>query len=116
MHAQRFGAASPSTAVTAPPRHPARSAPNPRSSPYKKKKAVQFAPSVRARDDERKRKRKKKKQKHEAWERDRARSDGPRIKRVACECCRVRPVGWTVDGEGYCDGCYREGREGRCGW
>ena len=60
------------------------------------KKAVRFTPSVQARDDA----------KHEAD--DRTRSNGTTIRCMACERCHVKPVGWTVDGEEYCDGCCRD--------
>lgn len=65
------------------------------------KKGVQFTPSVRAPDE----------RKQEG--RNRTKSNGTRVKRMACKYCHVKAVGWTVDDDGYCDGCYRDSRERR---
>ncbi|KAF6240727.1 hypothetical protein HO173_001400 [Letharia columbiana] len=86
------------TATTKPHHSTTTAMPKPRSC---LKKGVQFTPSVQARDE----------RKQEG--KNRTKSNGTRVKRMACKYCHVKAVGWTVDDEGYCDGCYRDSRERR---
>ena len=64
------------------------------------KKTVRFTESVQERDERRE---------------ERMKAGGKRIERLVCEGCGGKSVEWSVDGEGYCEGCFREARKRRGG-